>query len=88
MNIPKLVLVEWEDACGLDTGKTWAETPDGEQTYTPLIMRSVGYVLHDSKAGIILTPVYSRECIAPREQIPRGMVRKITVLRKAETVVQ
>lgn len=79
---PALVLVEWEDAQGLDTG-SWAHEDD-DQKYEPLIMHSVGFVLFDGDPGIILTATYSTACIAPRDQIPRGMIRKVTVLRKQQ----
>lgn len=80
MNTPHIVLVEWEDITILDDG-TWANTPDKHE-YAHRIFRTVGYLLHDSKDGIILTGTFSPETTAPREQIPRGVIRSIEVIKK------
>jgi len=42
----------------------------------------VGFVLHDGDDGMILTACWSPDKIAPRDQIPRGMIRKVTYLRR------
>lgn len=76
---PKLACVEWEDACCLDPDERWVA--HGEHRYTPLIVKTVGYLLYEGKEGVILTAAWSPECIGPRDQIPRGMVRRITYLK-------
>jgi hypothetical protein len=61
MIVPKLVLVEWEDACSLDQGETWVDRDkNGEPKWNPCVMRSVGYVLYDGPEGVILTPLSPR----------------------------
>lgn len=76
---PQLVQVEWEDACCLDPDDRWV-TPR-EHKYVALVMKSTGYLLYEGKAGVILTGSWSPDCIGPRDQIPRGMIRKITRLK-------
>lgn len=83
MQKPKIVLVEWEDACSLDS-EAWADA-EPVTKYTPLTMSSVGYVLYDGPEGLILTSTFSESCFAPRDQIPRGMIRSITLLKEAES---
>lgn len=75
---PPLVMIEWEDACALDT-ETWAD--NGPVKYEAKTFKQVGFLLYDGKEGIILTAAWSPDKVAPRDQIPRGMVRKITKLR-------
>lgn len=76
---PPLVEVEWEDACCLDPNQRWVD--ESQHEYTALIVKSVGYLLYDGPKGIILTSAWSPECIGPRDQIPRGMVRKLRRLK-------
>ena len=78
MTAPKLALIEWEDARCLDA-EQWCTERD--HSYRPLIVKSVGFVLSESKEGYVITAALSSECIGPRDQIPRGMVRKITYLK-------
>ena len=79
---PPLVLVVWEDACELDT-EAWVH--DTDHAYQPemAIIHSVGFLLSDVKAGVVISSAWCEDgkMVGRREQIPRGMVRKITKLR-------
>lgn len=79
---PPLVVVIWEDATELDTTAWVQET---EHDYRPdfAIVHSVGFLLHESKAGVVLTSAWCEDGgqVARREQVPRGMIRKIVRLR-------
>lgn len=79
---PPLVLVQWEDATELDTTAWVQET---EHAYRPneAIMNTVGFLLAEDKAGLVLTSAWCEDgqCVARREQIPRGMVRSIVRLK-------
>jgi hypothetical protein len=75
---PPLVLVTWEDATLLDSG-AWAENKDHK--YSPKTFISVGFLLYDGKEGVILTSAWSVDTVAARDQIPRGMVRKVQKLK-------
>lgn len=79
MKTPNIVLVEWEDITIKDDG-TWND--DMEHVYEPRIFRTVAYLLHDSKKGIIIANTFAPETTSPREQIPRGAIRFIKVLQK------
>ena len=77
-----LVKVIWEDAhCKDDT--TWVHM-DEEVSYDPLIMATTGFLLYDGKEGVIVTNTVSESVCAPRDQIPRGMIRSIEELSKVE----
>lgn len=76
---PPLVRVEWEDACCLDPDERWVDHK--EHKYVALVVTSIGFLLHESKAGVIITAAWSPDCIGPRDQIPRGMIRKLTRLK-------
>jgi hypothetical protein len=80
---PPIVHVEWEDACDIDDVDTWV-TVDEAPKYTPMMMQTAGYMVYDGAEGIIITHTVSKDAQAPRQQIPRGMIRKLTVLRKAK----
>ena len=73
----KAVLVEWEDACDLDTAP-WNNIEDAE--YTPLLVTQVGYVVYDGPEGMILTNATTGEQYGIRSQIPRGMIRRVETL--------
>lgn len=75
---PPLVLVLWEDACALDS-ETWADNEPVK--YEPVLFQQVGFLLYEGKEGVILTAAWSPDKVAPRDQIPRGMLRKITKLK-------
>lgn len=75
---PPLVLVVWEDACNLDTD-AWAD--NNPVKYEAKLFKQVGFLLYDGKEGVILTSAWSVDKVAPRDQIPRGMIRKVTRLK-------
>lgn len=78
---PPLVLIQWEDATELDT-EPW--THDTKHEYRPqeAVMSSVGFLLHESKKGVVITSAWSDGgVLGRREQIPRGMIRQIVRLR-------
>jgi hypothetical protein len=75
---PPLVMVTWEDATVLDDA-AWCDKT--EHTYKAKMFISVGFLLYDGKEGLILTSAWSPDMVAARDQIPRGMVRKVQKLR-------
>jgi hypothetical protein len=77
--IPPMVLVTWEDATTRDDG-TWVEHAD-KQEYKPQIMHTVGFLLYEGKEGVIVTDTWNEDQMSPRDQIPRGMIRKLTRLK-------
>ncbi len=78
---PPLVLVIWEDATVLDTG-AWAD--NGKHDYKPCIFHQVGFLIAHSDAGVILSSAWHPETVAARDQIPRGMIRSMSVLEPAK----
>lgn len=78
---PPLALIEWEDATMLDTG-TWVDHEGEAPKYEPKVFLQAGFVLYDGKEGVIITSAWSPDKIAPRDQIPRGMIRKVTYLKR------
>jgi hypothetical protein len=74
---PPIVLCVWEDAKTLDSG-AWAENSPAE--FRPHLVSQVGYLVHQSDQGIILTQAWHPELIAARDQIPAGMIRSVTFL--------
>jgi hypothetical protein len=83
MTPPPLVLVQWEDATILDSGP-WTVAPEPGLPYTPRIFYQVGFLIGDQAEGIQLCEAWSDDVIAPRTQIPRGMIREIRSLRVEE----
>lgn len=79
MKKPPFALVVWEDAKSLNPGEVWAIQRES-YVYEPAIMHTAGFVLYDGPEGVIITGTWSDHCIAPEDQIPRGMVRSITYL--------
>ena len=78
-----LVAVLWEDAALKDAG-TWHSVEEGSShAYEPVLMRTVGFLLSKTRKGIVLTHTHSEDgsTMAPRDQIPAGMVRSITPLQ-------
>jgi hypothetical protein len=75
---PPLVMVTWEDATLLDH-TAWAENKDHKYSAKHFI--SVGFLLYDGKEGLILTSAWSPDTVAARDQIPRGMVRKVVRIK-------
>lgn len=78
---PPMVLVVWEDAKVVDDGATWAENKP--VAYRPHVFHQVGFLVSDTAAGVILTAAWHPEMVAARDQIPRGMIRSMTVLGPA-----
>lgn len=71
-----LALIVWEDACELDDS-TWAEHSE-EFIYEPLLCTQVGFVLYDGPEGIVISNgAFPDGTVARRNQIPRGMIRRI-----------
>ena len=70
----RLVAIEWEDARDLATDQ-WYDVQEWE--YIPCIVRTVGYVLKETKKGYILTNSMHETQTGPVNQIPRAMVRSI-----------
>lgn len=77
--IPPLLLVTWDDAC---TDDGWQDR-DKYKPGGPELCHTVGYLLHKGKKSIELCQTISDNQTAARWRIPRGMVIKIEVLRKA-----
>jgi hypothetical protein len=72
----KLAVVVWEDACEIDD-TPWAEHEE-EFNYTPLLCTQVGWVLYDGPEGIVISNgMFAHGTVARRNQIPRGMIRRI-----------
>ena len=75
-----LCLVQWDDAAGLRDGwKASHEKP------SPYIALSSGWLIHDGPDHIVIAQDTDEEgSHNGRTQIPRGMVKHIKVLRKAD----
>lgn len=75
-----LIEVVWNDAAGLKDGWTAKhETPE------PYLALSVGFLIHDGPEFIRIAQDTDGEGgHNGRTQIPRGMVKKMRVLRKAD----
>ena len=74
-----LVEITWDDASDLESGWTSKVKPE------PAIALSAGYLIYQDEHYIIL----AQDCDAEGEhngrgQIPRGMVKEITTLRKKD----
>ena len=82
----KLVLIEWLDA---HAGRGW-QTPERiEQAAEPLVCRSVGWLMHDTKECKVIVPhlagAKNETCIALASgdlTIPARSIIKTTVLRR------
>lgn len=79
-----LVEVIWDDAAGLKDGWTAAH-----EKLDPYIALSVGFLLRDNGEHILIAQdTDGAGSHNGRTQIPRGMVKHIKVLRKADKVKQ
>ena len=79
-----LVEVIWDDAAGLKDG--WKAT---HESLDPYIALSVGFLLRDTGEHILIAQDTDENgSHNGRTQIPRGMVKHIKVLRKADVVKQ
>ena len=77
----RMVHVEWEDASEQTEG-AWSGRGD-VKPWEACIVQTVGYVVHDIEQGLVLTDSYTPNLFGRVTQIPRGMIRKVTELRKA-----
>jgi len=83
----KPVYVIWEDASELDV-TAWTEHDEGF-IYAPVLCTQVGFVLYDGPEGIILTEAFtSNGEVARRNQIPRGMIRRIEWLTEPSSLTE
>lgn len=79
-----LVEVWWDDATSISQGWQTKEVFDKEEI-KPEIVLSVGFLVKDAEAHIILAMDTDGDGDhASRSQIPKGMVRHMKILRKAE----
>lgn len=75
-----IVEVTWDDASGIRHG--WTAKSEKVDPYLAL---SVGFLIADRPEHIIIAQDTDEEGSSNgRSQIPRGMVKKIKVLRKAD----
>ena len=75
-----LVLVTWDDAAGLKHGWT-----SKNEAIEPYIVTSVGFLIRESQDHILIAQDTDGEgSHNGRTQIPRGMVKKMKVLRKRD----
>jgi hypothetical protein len=76
MKSPKMVLVEWVDACHAPSGWQFGEKPqvDFDPVYT------TGFLLENRKQGIIIAQTWFPGDSANVIAIPRKMIKKLTVL--------
>ena len=79
-----LVEIIWDDASTL-TG-TWKSKEEFEkEPLTPQLMLSVGFLIREDEDYIVVAMDLDNEGgHASRSQIPKGMVKKVRVLRKAD----
>lgn len=75
-----LVEVWWDDASDMEAG--WTTTLEKPKHALAL---SVGFLIHDSKDHLVIALDTDEEgAHNGRSQIPRGMVKKVKVLRKKD----
>ncbi len=83
MEKPPVIYVVWEDATLKDSG-TWHTTDEKKgHVYEPAIFHTVGFLLKEDEKGLIITSAWSPDTVAPRDQIPIGMVREMKYLKGA-----
>jgi len=75
MKSPKLVLVEWVDAYHKDAWQFGAPTTG---TFDPCW--SIGFLMDDTKQGVVLAQTWFDSDCANLIGIPKGMIKKMTVL--------
>ncbi len=83
----KLVLVEWVDS---HSARGWQSLEELKANAVPLHCRTVGGLVTQTKEGVMLTAGLAGEKNGSTEidgaghyYIPRGCIRKLTVLRKS-----
>lgn len=75
-----MALVLWDDATELDAGWT-----DEIEEVEPHIAMSVGFIIKSTRSHIVLAMDIDKDGLHNgRAQIPRGMVKDIKILRKAD----
>ncbi len=80
MKSPKLVLVEWIDACHAPAGWLFGEPPQVD--FQPVY--STGFLLEKRKHGIVLAQTWFDGDSANIIAIPKGMIKKMTVLGRVK----
>ena len=80
MKSPKLVLVEWIDACHAPSGWLFGEAPQVD--FKPVY--STGFFLEKRKHGIVLAQTWFDGDSANIIAIPKGMIKKLTVLGRVK----
>ena len=73
------VIVEWEDACEMDA-TPWVSS-DADFPIPALLVKQIGYLMHEDKAHVVLTSAYAEGQVGRRTQIPRGMVKSIKKIK-------
>ena len=75
-----MVEVTWNDAAELTSG--WSDELEKD---VPQLALSVGFLIHESKEHIVIAQdIDEHGHHNGRSQIPRGMVKQLKVLRKAD----
>jgi hypothetical protein len=83
----KLAYIIWEDASELDV-TAWAMHEE-EFEYSPVLCKQVGFVLYDGPEGLVITNgVIADVAVARRNQIPRGMIRRIEWLTEPSSLTE
>lgn len=74
----QIVLVEWDDA---HMEGWWIDGAPGAPA--PSLVQSVGWLAHKTRQHIVLVQSLTEGQHGNRLQIPRGMVKRMTVLQTA-----
>jgi hypothetical protein len=77
---PKLVLIKWIDACHAPSG--WLFGTEPQVDFDPVY--STGFLLSDTKKGVILAQTWFPGDAANIIAIPKGMIKKVTVLGRVK----
>lgn len=79
-----LVLVTWDDAAALKHGWIGADVGEPE----PQVVMSVGFLVKDTENYVVIAMDIDPDGLHnTRGQIPKGMLRSMKVLRKADRVI-
>ena len=82
MNTPKIVQVDWIDACSY-SHRGWMDQEDASD-FTPYKVTSVGYLLRDDEHAVILSLNMDQGGkTSVLMEIPRAYVKKLRTLKKA-----
>jgi hypothetical protein len=83
MKLPKIVQVDWIDACSYSQ-RGWMDKESASE-FTPYKVTSVGYLLRDDEHAVILSlNLDEGGKTSVLMDIPRAYVKKIKTLRKAQ----